>query len=121
MSVRFSCDASKPIAELDRLAKGPDPMRFESALTSGLATADAKVHVLTGRLRESGHALSEYDDGRWTGTISFARHPGIFELARGDSPTMNHPEGGHFFLNPGGDEFVKGVYDALDDYVSGGF
>ena len=120
MTVRFSVDASRAIAELDRLAKGPDTTTFEAALAAGLATTDAKVHEITGHLRSSGHPVSEDKGGEWEGTIAYARYPGIYELARGDRPTRNHPEGGHFFFDPGGEEFVEGVRRALMSYVSGG-
>lgn len=118
--ISFEVDAEEAIAELDRLAKGPELGGMEGALASGYMTTSQRVHVLTGRLKESGHPISSFSDGTWEGIISYARHPGIFELARGDSPTMNHPEGGHFFFDPGGEEFLAGVKKAIMDYVSGG-
>lgn len=100
MTVRLSMDASKVIAELDRLAKGPDPAGFEAVFMGGFAAADAAVHVITGVLKGSGHVQSSFDGHTWSATMSFARHPGIFELARHDQPTLNHPEGGHDFFAP---------------------
>jgi hypothetical protein len=120
MTLRFEVDATAATAELDRLSRGADPAEFEEALVSGVGAVSAKVHVITTRLRTSGHSESEFSGGRWEGTIGFARDPGIFELARGDSPTANHPEGGHFFMNPGGEQFCEQVRQSLIHYVTGG-
>jgi hypothetical protein len=109
--------------ELDRLARGPageTTTAMESALMTGYALSEARVHVITGRLKASGHPSSEFDGATWDGQISFARYPGIFELARGDAPTANHPEGGHYFLDPGGPSFERGVRQAVWDWVTGG-
>lgn len=120
MTVRFSCDAREAVNETDRLSRGPDPVQFEFALAAGLAAVDAKVHELTGRLKASGHVTSEASDGSWEGTIGYARYPGIYELARGDTPTRNHPEGGHFLFDPGGPEYAERVKRALVAFVTGG-
>jgi hypothetical protein len=65
--------------------------------------------------------LASHNSGDvWEGEISFARHPGIFELARGDSPTKFHPEGGHYFFDPGGPEFLREVRKAIWDWVTDG-
>lgn len=110
--VSFSMDAEAVIRELDRLADGPGAgptaFRLESILAHSFAEVSARVHVLTGGLKASGHPASEYDGSTWTGTLYFARHPGIFELARGNTPTLNHPEGGHYFFAP--------AYDTPDEY-----
>jgi len=118
MTVRFTVDAQAVIAELDRLAKGPDPMAFESILMSSFAEVSARVHVITGVLRGSGHPQSGFDGDTWTGKMSFVRHPGIFELARGDTPTANHPEGGHHFYEPAyrtPDQYKQAVMDFLGE------
>jgi hypothetical protein len=121
MSIHFDVDASGALGEIDRLAKGPDTGVFESALLTGFTEASAKVHVITGRLKSSGRPESSYEGGRWEGTIAFARHPGVFELARGDeTPTANHPEGQHFFLNPAGENYLESVKREIDDFVGGG-
>lgn len=117
--IRIVVDDRDVMAELDRLAKGPDTMPFEAALATGYMTVANNVHVITARLKGSGFPHSSTEDDSWEGTISFARHPGIFELARGDSPTLNHPEGGHYFFDPGGEEFVKEVRQSLMDWVRG--
>jgi len=104
MSVSFEVDADAVIRELDRLARGPGAgettFRLEAILVSAFAATQERVHVMTGVLKASGHPTSGFDGETWTGEIGFARHPGIFELARGDQPTLNHPEGGHYFLGP---------------------
>jgi hypothetical protein len=120
MSVRFTVDASSAIRELDRILAGPDISKMEAHLAAGYMEADSHVHVITGRLKGSGHIESETMETSWKGTMSFARHPGIFELARGDTPTANHPDGGHFFFDPGGEQFLGGVHQELVDWVKNG-
>lgn len=110
-------------AELDRISRGPDQRTiaaFETALLTGYATSEARAHVITGRLKASGHPSSHHGEGSWEGTISFAGKPGIFELARGDKPTGNHPEGGHYFFDPGGPAFERAVRQAFWDWITGG-
>lgn len=107
--------------ELDRLTRGPvgeTLARMEAALATGFITTEARVHIITGRLKASGHPTSSFDGGRWEGEINFARYPGIFELARGNAPTMNHPEGGHYLFSPGGEDFERDVRHAVWDFVT---
>jgi len=107
--------------ELDRLARGPDMdtiARMESALLEGFTITEARVHVITGELKASGHPSSHHDQFTWEGTIAFAGHPGIFELARGNTPTEHHPMGGHYFFDPGGPIFEKKVRQAVWDWVT---
>lgn len=109
--------------ELDRLVKGPGGetvMAMESALAAGYIATEVRVHVITGFLKASGHPSSTFDGERWEGEIDFARYPGIFELARGNTPTLNHPEGGHYFFDPAGPEFEARVRQAVWDFVTGG-
>ena len=109
--------------ELDRLIKGPageTVFRMEAALLDGYTTTEVRVHVITGMLKASGHPNSAFDGDIWTGEMDFARHPGIFELARGNAPTANHPEGGHYFFDPGGQQFEHGVREAVWDFVTDG-
>jgi hypothetical protein len=107
--------------ELDRLIKGPAGstlLEMESALASGYAITEVRVHVITGFLKASGHTASHFDGEEWEGEIDYARHPGIFELARGNSPTKYHPSGGHYFFDPGGPEFERRVRQAVWDFVT---
>lgn len=109
--------------ELDRLIKGPageTVLAMEAALAAGYLTSEARAHVITGYLKASGHPSSNFDGELWTGEIDFARYPGIFELARGNSPTKNHPEGGHYFFDPGGPEFERAVRQAVWDWITDG-
>lgn len=108
--------------ELDRLVLGPAGgtlAEMESALAVGYLMTEARVHRITGFLRASGHPTSSFDGERWDGEIDFARYPGIYELARGNAPTANHPEGGHYFFEPGGPEFERRVRQAVWDFVTG--
>lgn len=102
MSVSVTMDASAVIRELDRLSRGPGAggttFALERILLQNFAQTQAQVHVMTGVLKGSGHPSSSFDGDVWEGTISYARHPGIFELARGNRATVNHPEGGHYFF-----------------------
>jgi hypothetical protein len=108
--------------ELDRLAKGPDGRiiaAMEAALMLGYSITEGRVHVITGGLKESGHPQSDFQQWVWSGEIDFVRYPGIFELARGDTPTRYHPEPGrHYFFDPGGHEFEAGVRQAFWDWVT---
>ena len=113
--------------ELDRIARGPDARTiaaWEAALLEGYTVTEGRVHVISGDLLATGEPSSHHDEGSWTGTISYARYPGIYELARGDAPTAHHPAPGrHYFFDPGGHIFEKGVrqafWDWLTDYKGG--
>lgn len=112
--------------ELDRLARGPGARtiaHMEASLLLGYTLAEAKVHVITGELKASGHPQSSFDVATWSGEIDFARYPGIFELARGDTATKYHPyPGEHYFFGPpgtgGGPVFERGVRQAFWDWVT---
>jgi hypothetical protein len=110
--------------ELDRLEAGPGLggtlMAMEGALAIGYAVTEGRVHVITGALKASGHPESSYDGDTWTGVLSYARYPGIYELARGDTPSKHHPDGRHYFFDPGGHEFEHGVRQAVWDWVTDG-
>lgn len=109
--------------ELDRLARGPDARTItamEAALMDGFSITEARVHVITGALKASGHPWSSFEGDVWTGEIDYDRYPGIFELARGDAPTKHHPEPGlHYFFDPAGWFFEKHVRQAFWDWVTG--
>lgn len=109
--------------ELDRLAAGPGASAvgaMEAALMAGFATSQGRVHVITGQLKASLQMGSSFAGDTWTGTMSAARYPGIFELARGNMPTDHHPSGGHYFFGPGGQEFERSVRETVWEWVTGG-
>lgn len=124
MSVRFEVDLYGPHGagfELDRLMEGPGPetiMRMEAALSAGTVQTEARAHVITGFLKSSVHSESSFDGDTWSGVIDAARYPGIYELARANTPTQNHPEGGHYFFDPGGPYFLHEVRQAVWDWVT---
>lgn len=121
--IRIEVDLNGVGDELDRLAHGPGPEtvgRMEAALLAGFATSEGKVHVITGYLKSTLHPSSSFSGDVWEGEMSAARHPGIFELARGDSPTKYHPTGGHYFFGPGGQDFERAVRYAVWDWVTDG-
>lgn len=121
--IRIEVDLNGAGLELDRLAKGPGGEtvgKMEAALLAGFAVSAAKVHVITGQLKASMHPSSEFTGDTWTGTMSAARYPGIYELARGNKPTKFHPSGGHYFFGPGGQDFERAVRQAVWDWVTDG-
>jgi hypothetical protein len=125
MIIRYDVELYGPHGagfELDRLEAGPMGRavgQMEGALALGYTITEGRVHVITGHLKGSGHPHSEFSGDTWTGTIEYARFPGIFELARGDAPTKYHPyPGRHYFFDPGGHEFEKGVRQAVWDWVT---
>jgi hypothetical protein len=121
VGIRIEVDLNGAGHELDRLMAGPGPgtiARLESALMTGYMTSLARVHVITGYLKSSLHPDSQFGGDSWTGTISAARYPGIFELARGNAPTRYHVEGGHYFFGPGGQDFEREVREAIWDWVT---
>lgn len=98
--------------------------RFEALHALMFADTQARVHVQTERLKLSGMSNTDFDGDVWSGEIEYLRHPGVFELARGDSPTWNHPEGGHDFFSglkaffPQFEQNIQDVFrDAFDKYV----
>ena len=99
--IRFDMDIAAVDVELTRL-QHPPVDKLEGVLATTFAITEARVHVLTGHLKASGHPSSSYVPGIWTGTLSYDRDPGIFELARGPKRTRHH--GGladsHFFFDP---------------------
>lgn len=107
--------------ELDRLEKGPageTVVRMEAALVAGYTLSESRVHVITGKLKATGHVTSSFDADTWEGQVAFARNPGIFELWRGNRPTRYHPGGGHYFFDPGGPLFLREVRQAVWDWVT---
>jgi hypothetical protein len=121
VSVHFFVDDEDVLHELDRLAAGPSPVveDFESVLLGSFVATEIHVHVITGKLKASGAPDSSFDGATWRGTISYARYPGIFELARGNMPTANHPEGSHFFFEPpeGSDTYRKAYEDVFYSWL----
>jgi hypothetical protein len=123
MPVVWTVDLDGAGAELDRLSAGPDAKTIaamEGALLEGYSISEARAHVITGILKASGHPSSSFDLRVWSGTISFAHDPGIFELARADRPTDRHPAGGHYFFDPGGPLFEHKVRQAMWNWVTDG-
>jgi len=123
MSVRFEVDFSQVIRELDRLSRGPGSdgttFRLEGVMLRNFMETQEDVHVITGYLKSSGHPTSSFDGDRWEGTIRYARRPGIFELARHDQPTKNHPEGGHYFFSSSYEETPEQYKAAVLGFLRG--
>lgn len=101
MIVRFDVDLDGAGRELERL-QHPPVAALEGVLATTFAITESRVHVITGKLKGSGRPSSEYHGDVWTGTLSYDRYPGIFELERGPKRTRHH--GGiadsHFFFDP---------------------
>jgi hypothetical protein len=97
--IRFEVDLNGAGAELERL-QHPPVRELEAVLAATFVRTEARVHVDTGELKASGHPSSEFAADVWSGTISFDRYPGIFELARGPHPTPHQGgPGSHFFFD----------------------
>lgn len=84
--VIFDVDLNGAGAELERL-QHPPVRELEGVLLATFARTEARVHIITGKLLASGRQISETTGDVWSGTLSYARDPGIFELARGDKLT----------------------------------
>lgn len=89
---------------------------FEVRFQAAYRAVRGATHVDTGRLRLSGRADTHYDGDEWSGEMSFLAHPGVFELARGNAPSAQHPEGGHFFFNAV-EPFLPGFEDDIDNAI----
>lgn len=97
--------------------------RFEKTLAECFVAVKAHVHVLTGGLLASGVTATHFDGAVWHGQIDFDRDPGIFELARGDTPSLDHPDGGHFFFDaaePFEDEWQRDMLNYFKDALGEG-
>lgn len=95
---------------------------LDNLLDAAFAATQSKVHIDTGYLIESGDVHRHFVGDIWYGEISYARYPGIFELARGDSPSREHPAGGHHFFNavePFIPEMELAVDGVFDDFFPG--
>lgn len=59
--------------ELDRLEKAPDraSLYLDVVLYKGFAETQAVVHVITGSLKSSGKASTDFDGNTWRGRISY--------------------------------------------------
>lgn len=92
--------------------------RLEKTFAQTFAAVQDGVHEITGKLKASGVPRTHYDGITWEGEIEFDANPGIFELARGDEPTANHPEGGHGFfdkIDPFLEVFDRNVSQTFED------
>jgi hypothetical protein len=112
-SVRFEVDLDGIPRELERLSH-PPVIELEGVLAATFAITQARVHVITGKLKASGHPSSTYADDVWDSTIAYDRIPGIFELARGPRPSEHHhPPDTHFFFDPV-EAPIMGPWDSLE-------
>lgn len=61
-------------AEIDRLSDGPTPLdyeKFDNVLLAQFAATQAKVHVITRSLKNSGKSKSSTGKNRWEGEITY--------------------------------------------------
>lgn len=110
------------ISAMDRASKSVPARVLERFERSWILLGNeirAKVHVQTERLKLSGRSSTHMIGDEWIGEIDYDADPGIFELARGDAPSVEHPEGEHFFFAPF-DTFdvimEKNMVEALGDF-----
>lgn len=113
LSISFDVDLGNVPRELARL-EHPPVIELEGVLATTFAITQARVHVITGKLKASGHPDSEYFNDIWSGTLSYDGNPGIFELARGPRPSKHHkPPDTHFFFDPV-EAPITGPWDSLE-------
>lgn len=110
------------VADFTELEKRPgykEFTRLEERLARAFEASQGVVHVLSGGLRTSGIPHSSYDGDVWTGGIDYARNPGIFELALGDEPSLNHPEGEHgAYLTTAVDPYANQIGEVIDEMMT---
>lgn len=105
--------------ELDRLEKAPTKASayLDAVLYQGFAQTQALVHIITGSLKASGKATTEFDGDNWKGEISY----GGFSLGVNNPVTYaiyeKARDGDHDFLAPLktlDSLFVKAILKALE-------
>lgn len=96
--------------------------KLEQTLADAYEASQAIVHVITGDLKASGVPHTSFSGSEWSGGIEYARKPGIFELALGNAPSLNHPEGQHSaFLEEAVDPFAAKVGEIVEDIFRDAF
>lgn len=73
-SFRYDIDMSEIYTELDRLADAPSAsavLALEGILAESFAETQMAVHIITGSLRTSAKLDSDFNDGVWSGHISY--------------------------------------------------
>jgi hypothetical protein len=107
------------IADFSELEKAPGFKaigKLEQVLADAYEASQAIVHVITGDLKMSGVPHTSYSGSEWSGGIDYARHPGIFELALGNTPSIDHPEGQHgAFLEEAVEPFSHKIGDIVEE------
>jgi hypothetical protein len=102
--------------ELEHSPGFQDIGRLEQCLADAFEGSQEAVHVLRGGLKASGVPHTSYAGSTWEGGIDYAGNPGIFELARGDDPSLNHPEGAHAdFLTKAVEPYAEKVGLIVDE------
>jgi hypothetical protein len=135
MGVAIHMDASDWLAELHRLADGPDLhdlLRLEAVLTEQFELTQQYVHVITGSLRASGKIHSDMHGHLWEGEITYGGQSNAIidpvnyarrEQSRGVSDVIGVTGGGdehgdHDFMRPLGGE-QHGYLQAILAFLRG--
>jgi hypothetical protein len=107
------------IDALDRVSEPPDwstTLKLEVALAEAFLMTQKRVHVISGRLHDSGHTESNLRGRTWRGEILYGGPPGsdayyaIYEMARPGTRPDGTPH--NFFAGleeKFGDKFEKAV------------
>jgi hypothetical protein len=125
--IEIDVDFSGWLAKLEEL-QHPPIMELESIFLAKFQEVQAAVHVITGSLKGSGRTDTDYAEGVWKAEMVFGGPaPGyphgnvgyaLAELARGNAPTLNHPEGGHYYYEPAYD-MPELIIPVIEEWLGG--
>lgn len=92
--------------------------KLESTLQEAFVQTQDQVHVISGRLKASGHTDTDFDGYTWTGEIKYGGRTGtpayyaIYEMNRGGT----RPDGTPHDWFTGLEVYDKKFEDAIDDH-----
>lgn len=95
---------------------------LESVLDAAFAKTQSQVHVISGRLKASGHTESDFNGKVWSGAIHYGGISGtpayyaIYEMYRGGF----HPDGTPHDWFAGLEVFDKAIEEAIDKHFEKG-
>lgn len=109
MSVEYdTSDYDELLRELEDEPHADTIIRLESILSTAFAATQAKVHVITGRLRASGRISSSITDGHWSGEITYGGPGTGVEYAWYEERRGGH----HDYMEP-----AEGLDDAFAEAI----
>lgn len=112
------------IDAMKAIRKGPSfktIAKFESHLDKAFAVTQANVHVISGRLKASGHTESDWKSNVWTGQINYGgpsgspAYYGVYELHRHGN-RQQPPFTPHDFFFGLGDQYDLAFEGTIDEW-----